>query len=59
MGRDDQRQAVKNIPLEQLKPFKNHPFQVRDDEEFRRLVESIGIYGVIRWLARLVRIVMN
>ena len=47
MGRDDQRQAVKNIPLEQLKPFKNHPFQVRDDEEFRRLVESIGIYGVI------------
>ena len=47
MRRDDQRQAVKNIPLEQLKPFKNHPFQVRDDEEFRRLVESIGIYGVI------------
>ena len=47
MGRDDQRQAVKNIPLEQLKPFKNHPFQVRDDEEFRCLVESIGIYGVI------------
>lgn len=42
MRRDDQRQAVKNIPLEQLKPFKNHPFQVRDDEEFRRLVESIG-----------------
>lgn len=47
MGRDDQRQAVKNIPLEQLKPFKNHPFQVRDDEEFRRLVESIEIHGVI------------
>ena len=47
MGRDDQRQAVENIPLEQLKPFKNHPFQVRDDEEFRRLVESIEIHGVI------------
>ena len=47
MRRDDQRQAVKNIPLEQLKPFKNHPFQVRDDEEFRRLVESIEIHGVI------------
>lgn len=47
MGRDDQRQAVKNIPLEQLKPFKNHPFQVRDDEEFRCLVESIEIHGVI------------
>ena len=61
MRRDDQRQAVKNIPLEQLKPFKNHPFQVRDDEEFRRLVESIEIHGVIPsggspdW----VRIVMN
>lgn len=47
MRRDDQRQAVKNIPLEQLKSFKNHPFQVRDDEEFRRLVESIEIHGVI------------
>ena len=47
MRRDDQRQAVKNIPLEQLKPFKNHPFQVRDDKEFRRLVESIEIHGVI------------
>ncbi|MBM6888000.1 ParB N-terminal domain-containing protein, partial [Pseudoflavonifractor phocaeensis] len=47
MRRDDQRQAVKSIPLEQLKPFKNHPFQVRDDEEFRRLVESIEIHGVI------------
>ena len=47
MRRDDQRQAVKNIPLEQLKPFKNHPFQVRDDEEFRRLVESIEIHVVI------------
>ena len=47
MRRDDQRQAVKNIPLEQLKPFKNHPFQVRDDEEFRCLVESIEIHGVI------------
>lgn len=33
--------------MEQLKPFKNHPFQVRDDEEFRRLVESIEIHGVI------------
>ena len=47
MRRDDQRQAVKNISLEQLKSFKNHPFQVRDDEEFRRLVESIEIHGVI------------
>ena len=46
MRRDDQRQAVKNIPLEQLKPFKNHPFQVRDDEEFRCLVESIEIHAV-------------
>lgn len=47
MRRDDQRQAVKNIPLEQLKPFKNHPFQVRDDDEFRRLVESIETHGII------------
>ena len=47
MRQEDQRQAVKNMLLEQQKPFKNHPFQVRDDEEFRRLVESIEIHGVI------------
>ena len=40
MRRDDQRQAVKNIPLEQLKPFKNHPFQVRD-------IESSSIYFLL------------
>ncbi len=47
MRRRDQKQAVQNIPLEQLKPFKDHPFQVRDDEGFRHLVESIETHGVI------------
>ena len=41
MRRDDQRQAVKSIPLEQLKPFKNHPFQVRDDEDFGVLLRAL------------------
>ena len=26
-------EQVVRIPLEQLKPFKNHPFKVRDDDE--------------------------
>ena len=29
---DAQRERVQEIPLDQLKPFKNHPFKVRDDQ---------------------------
>ena len=28
---DAQRERVQEIPLDQLKPFRNHPFKVRDD----------------------------
>ena len=28
---DAQRERVHEIPLDQLKPFKNHPVKVRDD----------------------------
>ena len=37
---------ITNIPLEKLKPFPNHPFQVRDDDSMRETVESIKTYGV-------------
>lgn len=47
MKQDQQQEAVKNIPLEQLRAFAHHPFQVREDEEFQRLVESIEVHGVI------------
>lgn len=39
--------TIKDIPLEKLVPFPNHPFKVRDDEEMNKLVESISETGVL------------
>jgi len=38
---------VQEIPLDQLKPFKNHPFKVRDDQRMLDTVDSIREYGVL------------
>ena len=40
-------EVVRQIPLSELHPFQNHPFQVRDDEEMAKTVESIIKYGVL------------
>ena len=40
-------ETVQEVPLSELFPFKNHPFQVRDDEEMRKTVESIARSGVL------------
>ena len=34
-------------PIFNIVPMENHPFQVKDDEEMERLVESIREYGVL------------
>ena len=39
---------ITNIPVEKLKPFPDHPFQVRDDDSMRETVESIKTYGVLQ-----------
>ena len=39
---------ISNIPLEKLKSFPNHPFQVRDDDSMRETVDSIKTYGVLQ-----------
>ena len=39
---------VTNIPVEKLKPFPNHPFQIRDDDSMNETVESIKTYGVLQ-----------
>lgn len=39
--------TIKDIPLEKLVPFTNHPFKVRDDEEMNKLVESVYENGVL------------
>ena len=38
---------VQEVPLSELFPFKNHPFQVRDDEAMQKTVESIARSGVL------------
>ena len=35
------------LPIEQLRPFEAHPFQVRDDESMEQLVESIRREGIM------------
>lgn len=36
------------VPLSQLRPFKNHPFKVLDDEKMQETVESVIRHGVIQ-----------
>ena len=38
---------VQNIPLDRLHPFKNHPFKVLNDDELKRMAESILAIGAI------------
>ena len=46
--RDDAKlERVKNIPLEELHPFKNHPFKILNNEEMERMIESIRKVGTI------------
>ena len=44
---DAQRERVQEIPLDQPKPFRNHPFKVRDDQRMLDTVDSIREYGVL------------
>ena len=44
---DAQRERVQEIPLDELKPFRNHPFKVRDDQRMLDTVDSIREYGVL------------
>lgn len=44
---DAQREKVQNIQLEELHPFKNHPFKVKDDAAMQDTVESVREYGVL------------
>ena len=44
---EQQREQVQQIPIDELFPFKNHPFKVLDDESMQRMVESVEQYGVL------------
>ena len=41
-----QEEVVVRLPLADLYPFPDHPFQVRDDEEMRETIQSVKEYGV-------------
>ena len=42
-----QLEKVQRIPLAELRPFKDHPFKVQNNEEMERIVESIRKVGVL------------
>ena len=46
--RDDAKlERVKEIPLYELHPFKDHPFKIQNNEEMKRLIESIQKFGTL------------
>ena len=42
-----QLEKVQRIPLAELRPFKDHPFKVQNNEEMERITESIRKVGVL------------
>ena len=44
---DAKLEKVQNLRLDELFPFREHPFHVRDDEEMDKMVESIREYGIL------------
>ncbi len=42
---EQKREQVQQIPIEELFPFKEHPFKVLDDEAMQRTVESVAQYA--------------
>lgn len=46
--RDDAKlERIKDIPLTELHPFKDHPFKIQNDDEMKRLIESIRKFGTL------------
>ena len=43
----ESQERVQEIPLSELRPFKDHPFRVTDDADMEKTVESIKLYGVL------------
>ena len=41
------KNTKKNISIEKLHPFENHPYKVQDNEEMESLAESIKSHGVV------------
>lgn len=46
-GIDSDKEAVIDIPLEEISDFPNHPFKVKLDEDMAEMAESVRRYGVL------------
>lgn len=44
---EDQQEKVVQLPLDELYPFKDHPFKVKDDEKMLETVESVKQRGIL------------
>ena len=44
---DAKLEKIQILPMTELHPFRNHPFQVRDDVEMDKMVDSVKEYGVM------------
>jgi len=44
---DKKLECVQEIAANELQPFNNHPFQVKNDEDMKRLCDSISEYGIL------------
>ena len=42
-----EQESIIQLSLTELHPFPDHPFQVRDDDSMREIIESIKEYGVL------------
>lgn len=42
-----QRETVRDIPIEEISDFPNHPFKVRLDESMMEMADSVKQYGVL------------
>lgn len=46
--RDDaQLEKIRMVPLDELRPFRDHPFKVQNNEEMDRIIESVRAVGVL------------
>ena len=44
---DDGRERITEVPIDQLHPFKDHPFKLGNEEELQALAKSIAENGVV------------
>ena len=44
---DAKREKVRRVPVAMIDDFPEHPFKVKDDEEMKKLKDSISLYGVL------------